>query len=279
MLRKGIVVALAGLALTSTAAAQQAAWKFRWQTGQVLTYRVEQITTAAEEAGPNKSSTTSKLNLLKRWQVLQVDAAGIATVQLALASLRLETTTPGGETIIFDSANPDKSSPELREQMQRYVNTPLAVLRVDGNGRVVEVKESKFGPASRYQSELPFVIALPNQAPQPGQFWERSYVITLDPPHGAGEKYDAVQKYTCAQLTGGAATITLTTDLKSKPPSAADEVPLLQFLPQGEVVFDVQAGILRSARLRIDKEVTGHQGEGSRYRFQSSYTEEYVPGR
>ena len=72
------------------------------------------------------------------------------------------------------------------------------------------------------------------------------------------------------------ATISVTTALKKKPDSAADEMPLLQFQPQGEIVFDTQAGLLRSARLSIDKEVTGHQGEGSRYRFQSTYAEEYA---
>jgi hypothetical protein len=56
-------------------------------------------------------------------------------------------------------------------------------------------------------------------------------------------------------------------------------VPLLQWLPEGEMVFDVQAGILRSATLKIDKELTGHQGEGSSYHFQSVYTAEYAGDR
>jgi len=56
-----------------------------------------------------------------------------------------------------------------------------------------------------------------------------------------------------------------------------DRVPLLQLQPQGEIVFDLQAGRLRSATLRVDKELTGHQGEGSSYRFQSVYSEEIQP--
>jgi hypothetical protein len=53
---------------------------------------------------------------------------------------------------------------------------------------------------------------------------------------------------------------------------------VLQLQPEGEVVFDLQAGRLQSARLRIDKELKGHQGEGSSYKFQSAYTEKYVGG-
>jgi hypothetical protein len=274
MMRKAVLVILAAGALVSTAAAQTAPWRFRWQKGQVHTYRVEQQITVTDEVGQTKTGSQSKLNLLKRWQVADVDAAGTATLQLSLAALRMETTTPGGETLLFDSANLDKSSPALREQMQRYVGQPLAVLRVDARGQVLDVKDAKFGPASRYVNELPFALVLPDKGAAPGQAWERPYQIVLDPPHGTGEKYDAVQKYSCTKQAGSLATITVTTALKKKPDSAADEMPLLQFQPQGEIVFDTQAGLLRSARLSIDKEVTGHQGEGSRYHFQSTYVEE-----
>lgn len=277
MIRREMLVLLAGLVLVSAVSAQSTAWRFRWQTGQVLTYRVEQVTTAAEEVGQEKSSSQNKLSLLKRWQVVQVDAAGVATLQLSLGALRLETTTPAGETLLFDSANLDKSSPQLKEQMQKYVGPPLAVLRIDSRGQVVEVKESKFGPASRYQNELPFIITLPENGPAAGQTWERAYQITLDPPRGAGEKHDAVQKYTCAKTANGAMGITFTTAVKTMPESMSDRVPLLEFQPEGEVIFDAQAGILRSARMNVNKEVIGHDGPNSRYRFQSSYSEQFVP--
>jgi hypothetical protein len=70
----------------------------------------------------------------------------------------------------------------------------------------------------------------------------------------------------------------VTTTLSKLPAAAADRVPLLQMMPEGEVVFDPQTGVVRSIHLTIDKELTGHQGEGSSYHFKSSYTEEYVSG-
>jgi len=42
------------------------------------------------------------------------------------------------------------------------------------------------------------------------------------------------------------------------------------------VVFDLQHGRLHTYRVSIDREVQGHQGEGSTYRFQSTYTEQYA---
>jgi hypothetical protein len=278
MIRPALLTAIVVLVHTSSVPAQQAPC-FRWQQGQTLTYRVEHVTTAAETLDGKCVETTTDLSLVKRWQVLAVDAAGVATVQKIVVSMRLQTRGPSGDVLVFDSANLEQSQPQMREQLSKYIGQPLETLRVDGTGKVVEVKECKYGTASRFESDLPFVFTLPDAALAQGQRWERAYQITLDPPHGTGEKYAAVQQYACKGVAGLLATVVLTTAMKTMPESVADRVPLLQMQPEGEVVFDVQAGILRSAKLRIDKELTGYEGDKSSYRFQSRYTEEYVAGR
>jgi hypothetical protein len=276
MVRKGFLAIFALVVGLSAAPAQTEAWRFRWQPGQVLAYRVEQTMTVTEASGENTVESKTKLNLAKRWQVTGIDAKGVATLQLSLAALRLETTTPSKETLVFDSANPDKSDPELKEQLGRFVGQPLAVLRLDTQGRVVEVKESRFGPATRFEHELPFAVVLPDVAPTAGQVWDRPYKVTLEPPAGTGEKYDAVQRCTCKAVAGPTATLAVAVMLKSLPKAVADQAPLLQFQPEGEVVFDVQAGVLRNVNLTVDKELKGYQGEGSSYHFQSTYVEEYT---
>jgi hypothetical protein len=276
MIRKITLAVLSGLLVVTAASAQTAA-RFHWQPGQVLTYRATQITSAAETSDGTTAETSTQLAETKRWQVVGVDAAGVATLQLSLTALRVETRTPKGDTILFDSANPEKSDPALRDQLGRYVGPPLAVLRVDTLGKVLEVKECKYGSASRFESEPPFVAVLPEAALQPGLSWERSYVITLEPPQGTGEKYEAGQKYACQAINGTLATFTLTTVIAKPPAALADQVPLLQVQPQGEMVFDLQSGRLQRARLQIEKELKDYQGEGTNYRFRSTYTEEYVP--
>jgi hypothetical protein len=271
-----LVPALAVLCGVQTALAQTTAWRFRWQAGQVLTYRVEQQTQAVEVLNGTRAETKTRTNLLKRWHVLSVDAAGVATVQHSLAALRIETTTPSGETLLFDSASADKSSPPLREQLAKYVGVPLSTLRVDSWGRVVEVKESKFGPASRFEAELPFVVLLPGAPPTLGQSWKRAYNITLEPPAGTGEKYACVQRYTCKRLDSTAAVLGIATEPKALPEALADQVPLLRMQPEGEIIFDLEAGRMQSVHLRVQKELKEHQGAGSSYRFESTYSERYV---
>jgi hypothetical protein len=265
----GIAVAI-GMTIGTSALAQAPGWRFHWQAGQVLHYRVEHTTNVSEVLASGKVATSAKVNLVKRWEVVGVDAQGIATVKMSITQMRNEQTRPNGEVILFDSTTPEKSTPELREQMAKYIGQTVALVRVDPLGRVVEVKQ---GVASRYEVEPPFLFTLPASAVAAGQSWERPFTITLDPPLGTGEKHAATQKYYCAKTEGGLATITLTTQVPAMPEIKSEQLPLLQKMPQGEIVFDVQRGRLHSARLVIDRQVQGHQGVGSVYHLQSTYSE------
>jgi hypothetical protein len=275
MSRQNLFVVLALISFT-TAGSAQTVLRFNWQKDQVLLYRVEQTMTASESLSDGKTESTTKASLVKRWNVQGVDAAGVATLQLSLDKLRLETTTGSGEVLLFDSADPVKSNPQMKEQLSKYVGQPIAVLRMDSQGRLIEVKKSDFGPASRFEADLPFQLVFPIAAVQPGQSWERAYKVTLEPPQGTGEKHDAVQRYTFKSMADGAATIELATTMKAMPESILDRVPLLQSQPKGEITFDIRSGLMRSARLVIDKELKNHQGEGTSYHFERTCVEEYI---
>jgi hypothetical protein len=274
LLRLGSVLLVA--VLTAAPAGAQSGWRFRWQPGQVLTYRVTHDTTVAETADGGTVETVARLALVKRWRVTAVDAAGVATVQFSLAALRNEQKRPDGETLLYDSRDPDKSTPELREQMAKFVGPTLAVLRVDPAGKVIEVKQ---GSAERYDAEPPFAVVFPRADAEPavGQQWARPYTVVLAPPQGTGEKVGATQTYHCVKLDGGRATIDVKTAFKNPPEAAQDRLPLLQKDVAGQVVFDVAAGQLVAARFAIDRTVENHQGPGSSYRFRSRYVEELAP--
>jgi hypothetical protein len=277
MIRKLIVTVLAVVPAAPALAAAVPA-RLTWKVGQVLTYKVQHSTCDREATSEGKVERKTTMSLVKSWQVIDVDADGVATVRLWLRRLSWEMTKVGGEVLKYDSTEADKSSPEMRETFDKYFKAPLAVLRIDPSGRVVQVKESRHGPASRFDIELPFVAVLPPSF-EAGKSWDREYTITLEPPQGTGEKYPAVQRYTAKELSGSQATITLTTALKSPPEAVADQMPLLDKLPEGEVVFDLAAGRLQKATLHVNKEIKNHMGDGSSYQVQSDYAEEYVGDR
>lgn len=274
MVRQGFGALVLVCAVTPWASAQST-WQFKWHKDQPLDYRVQHVTSVVEIVGGKKTETSSQLDIVRRWRVLDVDAQGVATLEQMLLGLRNEQKRPGGEVLLFDSSDLQKSTPELRG-MAKFLNTPVATLRVDGIGRVVEVKQ---GPANKFESEPPFTVVLPMAQAAEGQAWVRPFTITLEPPLGAGEKYAAEQKYSCAKIVNNRAALAVSTTLKNPPESASDLVPLLQKQMAGQVVFDLAKGCVEQVQLSVDRTVDNHQGQGSSYRFASTYVETLVaPG-
>lgn len=270
-----VAALLAALTCISAATAQSPV-RFRWQLGQSLTYRVEQSTTVQDTADKQTLTTQTKLNLTKRWHTAAVDAAGNATLQMSLLALRMETHKADGEVIVFDSLKPDAQQAELNKEMLQYIGQPIATLRLDARGRVIDVKESKFGPPSRFTSELPFKVALPDAGPEVDQTWERAYPIKLEPPQGVGEEFAAVQKYACRHAANGLLTIALSTHIKNLPEAAAERIPVIPMMPTGTLTFDARNGRLKKAELKMSADLLEHRGTGSKYAFSSNYLEELV---
>ena len=111
MRQRWLAAVALGLRMGRNAApAQEANWQFRWQKGQVLTYKTEHKTNVEEVADGSKVVSASRLGVVKRWHVVDVDAKGSATLHLSIASMRNEQTRPSGEILLFDSVNTDKST-------------------------------------------------------------------------------------------------------------------------------------------------------------------------
>jgi hypothetical protein len=276
-MQRSFLIALTACALTAASASAQApALKFRWQPGLTLSYKVAQATKAVEVTGNGTMESRTKLNLIKQWQVQDVDAAGVATLQLTVVSMRMEITPSSGETMIFDSSDSSVGDAGLKSQMSKYIGQVVAVLRVDDHGKVVEVKESKFGPPSRFEAELPFQMILPMEMAREGTAWNRTFQLKMEPPHGAGEVYECVQSYRCKQMTPTSMLVSCQTTIPKLPESAQDQIPLLQTQTEGEAVFDIENGRLDAAVIQVNKELRDHQGKDSSYRFQSVYRENYM---
>jgi hypothetical protein len=255
--------------------------RFQFHKGETLSYHLVHTTritdTVPDEKtmAPVAAEAVTTIDLVRQWRVADVDARGIATLEMSIQSMRW-VRKAGKDEDVFDSSKPDDLN---KSEMARHVGPTLAVLRIDPQGKLVEVKESKVGPAARFATELPFKITLPDVEPKPGDAWDRTYTIQLDPPLGTGEKYAAAQRYTTQEPKGGFLTIGLGTTIKDLPAQAAEQIPLLPLLAEGTLFFHAQSGRYYGARLKIEKELKNHQGEGSSYKFVSTYVEDLVPGK
>ena len=242
--------------------------RLRYPNGGTLAYRVEYATTQAHSIKGDKTEARSVVKVTRLWKVEGVDGAGTATLAMSLADMQQERTTTAGSMLKFDSNDVAGSTLELRG-MAKHIGPVLAVARVDALGKVVEVTK---GDPSAFELEPPFIGTLPGTAMKPGTAWERAFKVVLAPPVGTGEKYDAVQKFSCTAVKDGMATVAVVTVLKDKPKAAADMIPLWQMLPKGELVWDLATGRLLEARLAVDEELKDHDGPGSHTKFASVKT-------
>lgn len=267
-----IVFAIVCILIAAPSSFAQLPWQFKWQKGQSFTYKIKHTTSVIEtlEKGTNKSD--SELTLVNRWSVAELDK-NVATLSLTLVQMRHEQKRANGETLLFDSQNLDKSTPELREQMLKFIGQTVAIVKLDNYGRVIEVKQ---GNAANFDVEPPFVVVFPDAKAAVGQAWRRPFQLTLDPPYGTGEKHDVEQRYECRKLEKNLATVGIKTEFKTMPDNALERLPLLQKEIEGEVVFDLQTGRLVSARLNTDKTIENHKGKGTSYQFKSQYFRELV---
>src|SRR5262249_27535661 len=166
------------------------------------------------------SEARTHLTLTRKWTVKDADPAGTATLEMAITELKNDIRQPDGSSIVRDSANPEHA-----KEMAEFLNRPILTIRLDAQGRLVEVKDAKPGSVGRLHAELPFRLRLRAPGRAPGKGGERPFARKPDPPHGTGESHDFVQKYTCKDIKDGLAVVGVETTLKAPPKTTGEQVP------------------------------------------------------
>lgn len=278
-----VVLSFVSIASTSVAAAQSPApLRLQWKPGQVTTYAVRQTTTVDEvllAEGTNKPQAgryETKMSLTYQWSVAAVDPAGVATIEKTVTAFKSESTRtgPGKDGKPESTTDTLDSAVEADRGKMPFLNKVAVVAKVDGRGNVIDAK-SEFGETAvtRFKTELPFRLTLSDKPPTPGLAWDRTFTIALDPKlGGTGERIPAVQKCTFKGMSGSFAVVGVATTLP-KPPEGAELRPLIPMLWEGDVFFDTTAGRYHACKLVAAKELTNHEGDGTKFGYRSEYVE------
>jgi hypothetical protein len=251
--------------------------RFAFTANQSFTYRVVQTTTVNEITLDENTkklvpiTTSTKLSITKKWLVKGVDPNGTATLEMTTTALKQETNqTVGSEKPAVSSL--DSSLPEDAKAMT-FLNKPIITVKIDSQGKLIEVKSEMPGAADRLAADLPFKVQFPAEVVAVDGSWERPFELKLPPPLGTGEKFDAVQKATYRGEKDGFAIVGITTALK-KPLAEKALLPgVAPMLWAGDVFFHAKTGTYRGAKLSIKQEVENHQGEGTKFTYASEYVE------
>ena len=266
-MRAALLALAAALALSQSAAAQ-----YRFVAGETLVYDVRQTTTV-EEAAPDEGSTevrtgmtVTKLELEKRWRVVAVDAAGVATLELTISRMKQEIARPGpldkaGKPTV-DRVTLDSATEEGRGAMP-FLGKPVQTVRVNAAGELVSP------PAGKKPPLPPFALVFPTtSAPS----WTRPLPATLEPPYGTGEVVELVQRFEALTPT----TVRLTTAPKDDKLDAVNLAGVVSLLSGGELKFE--NGRYLGGTLKVDRTVERHAGPNSKLRYESTVVETLKPG-
>ncbi len=250
--------------------------RFVWAKDTSATYRVVQSTTVNETTldeqtkKPVEISTVTKLAVAKKWVVKSVEADG-ATLEMITTAFKQEITQIVGDAKpavrVLDSANPEDA------KAMPFLNKPILALKVDALGKISAVKSDNPAAADRLQCDLPFKLHLPEVAPALNATWERAFELKLPPPLGTGEKFEATQKATFRGMKDDFAILGVVTALKTPVDDAALMPAIAPMLWEGDVYINAKTGQYHGAKLAIKKEIANHQGEGTKFRYTSDYTE------
>lgn len=274
-----VALAAVALALPAGPAVAQAPLRFAWQPGQTHSYAVRHTTTVTETTrdgkadAPATATAVTTVNLTRQWAVKAVDAAGVATLEMSITAMKQEHTRPTGELDVLDSATADGA-----KAFGEFLGKPIVTAKVDPTGKLVEAKAAVGGEAAaaRLAAELPFRVVLPEKAPAVNATWDRPFTVKLDPPLGTGETYPAKQTYTYRGMNGQYAVVGVATALVAPPATPAELQPLASWLWEGDVFLDTKLGRYHGAKLTARKEIPNHQGDGTKFVYQSEYTEAAV---
>ena len=273
----GRAVALLFFACSAGLCAADDPPRFAWKAGDVHTYKVTQTTTVDEltvDEGAKKPTavkTVTTLTTTKAWTVKEVHKDGSATLELTVAALKQEVTQTVGDRKpvrrVIDSADPEDA------KGMPFLKGAVLTATVDATGKVVGAKSDQPGAAERLEAELPFRLVWPAKMPAVNDAWERAFAVTLPPPLGAGERFDATQTYTYRGAKDGYAVVGVKTALKEPPADPAVVPAVAPVLWEGDLFFHTKSGRYHGAKLTAKREVANHRGDGTRFTYASEYTE------
>lgn len=251
--------------------------RFVWTKDAVAAYQVQQTTTVSETTLDEKTkkpldiATVTKLTVVKKWTVKSTGSDGSAGLELVTTAFKQEVTQTAGDAPavvrLLDSANPEDA------KGMAFLNKPIVSFKIDNQGRISDVKSENPVAADRLQTDLPFKLHLPDSALPPNASWQRAFELKLPPPLGTGEKFAAVQKYTFRGINKDFAIVGTSTSLNTMPDDAAVVPAILPMLWEGDIFFNAKTGQYHGAKLAIKKEIANHQGDGTKFRYSSEYTE------
>ena len=237
--------------------------RHKFEPGQQIRYAVANESQIELTRGEASQSLAHDSLSQKRYDVVEVDENGTATLVLRIEHVRMSASDPDGGAITYDSSSDDV--PLEFSGVDGTIGPPIARITVDPQGEVTAVEDLlKLGTnADQFdRSNQHTLIALPAAPVAVGSKWKQPFTIRVRPDdEAAGTITVKLQReYTVRRIDGPQVTLDWTVRPLTPISDPAFEARIAHRLLTGTIVFDAADGRVQSREGRLDREIIGFEG-------------------
>jgi hypothetical protein len=258
----------------ATAKAAEATYQLRYKftPGEVVKTKVTHLVTMDTKIQGVSQTDKSRSISTKVWQIQKVTDDGKITLINSIESVDMWQQSSGRQEVHFNSASSEKPPPQY-EAVKKTIGKPLATITIDPHGKVLERLDAFKSPSNAIGD---LTITFPGKPLKIGQEWNIPQVIPV-PMDARFVQVKIRQVFTLEKVETGIATIAVRTEVLTPVTDPVLESKLVQYLQNGWVKFDIDAGRIHSKQMDLDKSVVGFAGNESRMQYLARLTEEVLP--
>lgn len=267
---------------TAAASADGYRLRYRFKTNDVVNYEVAhtmEITTRKDETSETASNES---HAEKHYRVVSVDRDGNAILELMIDRVRMSARFGEADPVVFDSDKPSET-PRQFAHVQKTVGQPLARIKVSASGEMLSVvdllPELKAGESGDSDATRSFLIVFPERPVRVGDTWkdDPNPQVRVTVGKSLTRDVEVLRRYELVSVEGNLATIHVRNTVITPVRDPAIRAQLIQRSPEGEIVFDLENGLLVSRKMTIDKTEIGVFGDNSSMQAVSRRTETFIP--
>jgi hypothetical protein len=268
-----------------------------------VTYKARMRIQKGEVVQTSENVTLSR----KHFRVVSVERDGSAVLEPVLDRVRMTARFDDNPPRAFDSdddkqtaenkTNTDDENTDDNEKkkkkkkptdpayarIRKAVGQPQARVKVSASGallRTIPLKGAVVAKPTKGKPQQSFLVVLPDQAIPIGHEWsgsEEPFEVQVAVAVGVRKNVKLKRRFELLSVEGNLATIESKVVMLTPVKDPKALMQLIQQRPRGQIVFDLERGLIVSQKLTVDETVFGSIGPGSKVRAVTSLVETLVP--
>lgn len=254
--------------------------RYQFERGQYVHYEVDSRSTIVLTARNTTQTLDESKRTRKHYRVVAVDEGGSAVLEPVIDKVLMRVQTDDHEPVIYDSENPAPKLPKAFDNVNDRIGKATLRVRFSQTGHVEKVLAAETAESATDDEEAnaAFLVALPEDAIEPGATWDDDYTIKVevDAQLRVKQEIKIRRRYSLDKIEDGIAHITFRTYPLW---NGRDPHVLGQLIAQklvGRIRFDIERGFVLESQSVSEGQVINAFGPTSSMKSTTNRVERFV---